>query len=311
MGNVDVVIPVYKPDKKLQMVISRLMGQTIVPSNIFLIHTRSSEDDWHTEQLLQEVQTEYPVVQVVYIAQEEFDHGGTRDMAMHLCKSQYVLMMTQDAMPKNGKLIENLRNAQGEKISVVFARQEPAKDCRIIERYTRTFNYPAESHSAMEKAAQTNNGIKSIFCSDVCAMYDRIAYEEVGGFPGKVIFNEDEIFAAKSLKAGYDIRYEAQAVVIHSHNYSGVQYFKRYFDLGVSQADFSYIFNEYHAEDEGIRLVKQTFRYLMKRKSYFDIPVLFYHSGMKWIGMKLGKMYRKLPDKIIMKCTSNKAYWKR
>ena len=311
MGNVDVVIPVYKPDKKLQMVISRLMGQTIVPSNIFLIHTRSSEDDWHTEQLLQEVQTEYPVVQVVSIAQEEFDHGGTRDMAMHLCKSQYVLMMTQDAMPKNGKLIENLRNAQSEKISVVFARQEPAKDCRIIERYTRTFNYPAESHSAMEKAAQTNNGIKSIFCSDVCAMYDRIAYEEVGGFPGKVIFNEDEIFAAKSLKAGYDIRYEAQAVVIHSHNYSGVQYFKRYFDLGVSQADFSYIFNEYHAEDEGIRLVKQTFRYLMKRKSYFDIPVLIYHSGMKWIGMKLGKMYRKLPDKIIMKCTSNKAYWKR
>lgn len=311
MGNVDVVIPVYKPDKKLQMVISRLMGQTIVPSNIFLIHTRSSEDDWHTEQLLQEVQTEYPVVQVVSIAQEEFDHGGTRDMAMHLCKSQYVLMMTQDAMPKNGKLIENLRNAQGEKISVVFARQEPAKDCRIIERYTRTFNYPAESHSAMEKAAQTNNGIKSIFCSDVCAMYDRIAYEAVGGFPGKVIFNEDEIFAAKSLKAGYDIRYEAQAVVIHSHNYSGVQYFKRYFDLGVSQADFSYIFKEYHAEDEGIRLVKQTFRYLMKRKSYFDIPVLFYHSGMKLIGMKLGKMYRKLPDKIIMKCTSNKAYWKR
>lgn len=311
MGNVDVVIPVYKPDKKLQMVISRLMGQTIVPSNIFLIHTRSSEDDWHTEQLLQEVQTEYSVVQVVSIAQEEFDHGGTRDMVMHLCKSQYVLMMTQDAMPKNGKLIETLRNAQGEKISVVFARQEPAKDCRIIERYTRTFNYPAESHSAMEKAAQTNNGIKSIFCSDVCAMYDRIAYEEVGGFPGKVIFNEDEIFAAKSLKAGYDIRYEAQAVVIHSHNYSGVQYFKRYFDLGVSQADFSYIFNEYHAEDEGIRLVKQTFRYLMKRKSYFDIPVLFYHSGMKLIGMKLGKMYRKLPDKIIMKCTSNKAYWKR
>lgn len=311
MGNVDVVIPVYKPDKKLQMVISRLMGQTIVPSNIFLIHTRSSEDDWHTEQLLQEVQTEYSVVQVVSIAQEEFDHGGTRDMAMHLCKSQYVLMMTQDAMPKNGKLIETLRNAQGEKISVVFARQEPAKDCRIIERYTRTFNYPAESHSAMEKAAQTNNGIKSIFCSDVCAMYDRIAYEEVGGFPGKVIFNEDEIFAAKSLKAGYDIRYEAQAVVIHSHNYSGVQYFKRYFDLGVSQADFSYIFNEYHAEDEGIRLVKQIFRYLMKRKSYFDIPVLFYHSGMKLIGMKLGKMYRKLPDKIIMKCTSNKAYWKR
>ena len=306
---IDVIIPLYKPGKELFTLLDKLGSQSVPVHQVILLNT----EEKYFEQLIYGIRflETYQNVKVYHVSKREFDHGGTRRMGVKKSSADVFVMMTQDAMPKNGKLIETLRNAQGEKISVVFARQEPAKDCRIIERYTRTFNYPAESHSAMEKAAQTNNGIKSIFCSDVCAMYDRIAYEEVGGFPGKVIFNEDEIFAAKSLKAGYDIRYEAQAVVIHSHNYSGVQYFKRYFDLGVSQADFSYIFNEYHAEDEGIRLVKQTFRYLMKRKSYFDIPVLFYHSGMKLIGMKLGKMYRKLPDKIIMKCTSNKAYWKR
>ena len=306
---IDVIIPLYKPGKELFTLLDKLGSQSVPVHQVILLNT----EEKYFDQLIYGIRflETYQNIKVYHVSKREFDHGGTRRMGVKKSSADVFVMMTQDAMPKNGKLIETLRNAQGEKISVVFARQEPAKDCRIIERYTRTFNYPAESHSAMEKAAQTNNGIKSIFCSDVCAMYDRIAYEEVGGFPGKVIFNEDEIFAAKSLKAGYDIRYEAQAVVIHSHNYSGVQYFKRYFDLGVSQADFSYIFNEYHAEDEGIRLVKQTFRYLMKRKSYFDIPVLFYHSGMKLIGMKLGKMYRKLPDKIIMKCTSNKAYWKR
>jgi len=125
------------------------------------------------------------------------------------------------------------------------------------------------------------------------------------------VFNEDEIFAAKSLRAGYDVLYEASAVVLHSHNYSGVQYFRRYFDMGVSHADFRYIFDEYHATDEGMRLVKQTARYLIRRKQYLDIPVLIYHSGMKLVGMKLGKMYKMLPKKVVMACTTNKFYWKR
>ena len=311
MGSVEAVIPVYRPDEKLNIIISRLMGQTIVPEQIYIIHTKCQTDSYRTDKILQEIVKNYPQVRIIDIEEKEFDHGGTRDMAMHLCTADYVLMMTMDAVPKNKKLVENLLKAQGEKISVVYAKQEPDKDCRVIERYTRSFNYPDESSSAMETAAKTNNGIKSIFCSDVCAMYDRKAYDEVGGFPGKVIFNEDEIFAAKSLKAGYDVIYEASAIVIHSHNYSGIQYFRRYFDMGVSHAEFRYIFDEYHAEDEGIRLVRDTARSLMDRQRYFEIPVLIYHSGMKFIGMKLGKMYRALPEEVILKCTSNKFYWKK
>lgn len=311
MGMVDVVIPVYRPDQKLKITISRLMGQTVCPQKILFVYTYCEKDSIKTEKILAEIQEEYPSTEVVTIKEAEFDHGGTRDMAMHLCTSEYVLMMTQDAVPKNRKLIENLLAAQGEKISVVFARQEPEKDCRIIERYTRAFNYPDESSSAIETAAKTNNGIKSIFCSDVCAMYNRKAYDEVGGFPGRVIFNEDEIFAAKSLKAGYDVIYQASAIVIHSHNYNGLQYFRRYFDLGVSHADFKYIFSEYHAQDEGIRLVKETLRYLKRHRCYVEIPILIYHSGMKFIGMKLGKKYRSIPKEWILKFTSNKNYWKK
>lgn len=310
MSSVDVVIPVYQPDDKLKMIVSRLMGQTVRPNNIFLIHTMCEKTEAQTRRLLKDLMDNYEEVHVLDIREDEFDHGGTRAKAMEMCQSDYVLMMTMDAVPKNPKLIATLLKAHGEKIAVVYAKQEPEKNCRTIERFTRSFNYPDEPSSGIETAARTNNGIKAIFCSDVCAMYERNAYEEVGGFPAKAIFNEDEIFAAKALKAGYDVCYEPDAVVIHSHNYNGIQYFRRYFDMGVSQADFRYVFDEYHAEDEGVRLVKNTFDYLMKRECYWEIPILIYHSGMKYLGLQLGKRYKKLPKELVLKLTSNKNYWK-
>lgn len=45
------------------------------------------------------------------------------------------------------------------------------------------------------------------------------------------------ILAGRMVQAGYKVAYAAEARVIHSHNYSGLQQFHRNFDLAVSQAD--------------------------------------------------------------------------
>ena len=60
---------------------------------------------------------------------------------------------------------------------------------------------------------------------------------------------------------------------------------------------------------EGKKLVRLNCAYLKKKKKLYLIPKLFVHSGCKFIGYKLGKMHRKLPDSLIMKLTMNKAYW--
>ena len=80
-------------------------------------------------------------------------------------------------------------------------------------------------------------GIKTFFCSDVCAAYKRDIFDRLGGYPDHAIFNEDMIYAHKAIMAGYSIAYAADACVYHSHNYTGVQQFHRNFDMGVSQAD--------------------------------------------------------------------------
>ena len=311
MCNITAVILAYRPDERVKMIVSRLKAQTVIPDKILIMHTVDEETSDTELGWAYDMEN----VAVEKVKKAEFDHGGTRDKAVQMCEdSDYVLFMTQDAIPKNRKLTEYLVEALKADTgtnAVAYARQEPDKGCNIIERYTRSFNYPDEPHSGLELAAETNNGIKAIFCSDVCAMYNRRLYNEIGGFPGKAIFNEDMVFAGKALKADKDVIYEPRAVVIHSHNYSGAEYFKRYFDLGVSHAEFSYILKDYHSGEEGIRLVRETARFLIRRKQYIMLIPLVYYSLLKFIGMQLGKMHKKLPERIINACTMNKGYWKK
>ena len=103
-------------------------------------------------------------------------------------------------VPADVYLVEKLVSAfEKEKVAAAYARQLPDKDCDIIERYTRSFNYPKES-SVKTKADLDRLGIKTFFCSNVCAMYRRSIYEKLGGFVKHTIFNEDMIFAGKLIQ---------------------------------------------------------------------------------------------------------------
>ena len=177
-----------------------------------------------------------------------------------------------------------------------------------MERFTRSFNYPEESR-IKRKADLETLGIKTYFCSNVCAMYERETYLEMGGFVKKTIFNEDMIFAGSLIQAGGAVAYAAEAKVIHSHNYSALQQFHRNFDLAVSQADHPEIVSGVRSEGEGIRLVKKTASWLCRQGKPWLVFSLVWNSGWKYLGYLLGKRYRNLPRWMIRQCTSQKSYW--
>ena len=314
-SNISVVIPIYKPDKELICVLNRLMKQSVQPEEIILINTKTKLEDTYC--VPEELSLNYKdVFKVVDISQDEFDHGATRHMGMQMAKCDYVLMMTQDAVPKNKYLLENLKkyfDGEGEltcDTAVAYARQLPRKNCRYIEKYIRSFNYPEKTQIKKYEDIETM-GIKAFFCSDVCAMYDKKKYLEIGGFPNRTIFNEDAILAYKALVCEYEVAYVAEAEVIHSHNYSLVKEFQRNFDNGVSHKQFSYVFESVSTENEGIKLVKETAKHLYVNGKMILIPSLILRSGIKFVGFQLGKLYNRLPKQLVMKCTMNKSYWKR
>ena len=227
-----------------------------------------------------------------------------------------MVFMTDDAVPADDRLIEYLvaafdqRGPQGESVIMAYARQLPDKDCPLAERYTRSFNYPEEG-CIKTKDDLGRMGIKTFFASNVCCAYDREKFWFQGGFINKTIFNEDMIFAGKAvLQDDYAVAYVAEARVIHSHNYGCMTQFHRNFDLAVSQTDHPEVFQGIHSESEGIRLVKQTARYLVKQRRPWLVPGMIVKSGFKYMGYRLGRCYRLLPSGLAAKCSMNKEYWK-
>ena len=307
MQEIDVIIPVYRPGKELVELIERLEHQSVPVHRILLVNTE--EKYWKAFEYDHPHRKRYENIRLWHISKREFDHGKTRREAVKKSKAGIFVMMTQDAMPADEFLLERLTAPLSQKnMAASYARQLPGDDAGAVERFTRQFNYPPESR--IKSAADiTELGIKTYFCSNVCAAYRRDIYERQGGFPKRAIFNEDMIYAAGCIQAGYRIAYTAQAKVIHSHQYTNKVQFRRNFDLGVSQAEHPEIFRGVPSESEGIKLVKRTAVYLRENGKSREILPMCVTSIYKFFGYKLGKNYKRLSFRRIMKYTMNREYW--
>ena len=261
---VDVIIPVYRPDEKLEKLIEKLNQQTVEPAHIFFMQTMTEDEAENTR--VRKILERSKHGTIVPIGKLEFDHGGTRNKGARMSEAEFMLFMTQDAVPEDPVLIEKLLQAvqQKDTIAAAYGRQLPDDKVGVIETYTRQFNYPEES-LIKGKEDLPRLGIKTYFCSNVCAMYRRDIYLKMGGFVTKTIFNEDMIMAANMVQAGYQIAYAAEAKVVHAHKYTYWQQLTRNFDMAVSQRQYREIFESVKSESEGIRLVKQTASYLLHK----------------------------------------------
>ncbi len=308
MKTVDILIPAYKPGKQFAELIECLQLQTYPVHKIIVMNT---EQAFWLDAL-----SRYPELTLVnklevhHLTQMEFDHAATRDAAMKLSDADICVCMTQDAIPYDENMLAHLiAPLEDEMVAVSYARQLPSLDAGEVEAFTRSFNYPAESRKKTLADVETL-GIKAYFCSDVCAAYNRVTYEKLGGFIAPAIFNEDMIFAAGALKSGYAVYYAADAKVVHSHNYTFMQQLRRNFDLAVSQAMHPEVFAGISSEKEGKKMVLATCKHLIKVGKPFQIVRLVLQSGAKYIGYFLGKRYEKMTPKMINYFTSSPMFWK-
>lgn len=299
---VDVIIPTYHPDERFQKCIKMLLQQTVPPETIRIVNTEKRF--WKKE-----IENLSPDIVVTHISKQEFDHGASRNLGAVDSTADVLLFMTQDAVPADIYLIEHLlKYLEKEKTAAVYARQLPNENCSDLEVFTRQFNYGEKSRVKSQKDI-SELGIKTYFCSNVCAAYKRDIFVKRNGFISRTIFNEDMIYCGGLIKAGFYVTYAADAKVYHSHNYTPLEQLKRNFDLGVSQADHPEIFEGISSESEGMRLVKETTNHFMKQGNFGAIFDMVIQSAFKLIGYQLGKHYKKLSKEMILCFTSNKAYW--
>lgn len=177
MRKADVIIPTFKPGDKLEKLLRRLLEQSVPVGRVIIMNTE--EKYWDAERFESLFEGEDTKLTVCHIRQSEFDHGRTRHEGILKSDADVCICMTHDCVPYDRNLVKELLEAldASERVAAAYARQLPAADCGVIERYTRDFNYPAVSR-LKGKEDEDELGIKTYFCSNVCAAYRRDIYPE-------------------------------------------------------------------------------------------------------------------------------------
>ena len=259
---VSLVIPTLNAEAEIGSLLQKLQNQTCRLSEILVVDS-SSDDD--TADVVRSVAATSSVpITLRAIDRKDFNHGGTRHEALLQTKGDFVLFMTQDAVPASERYVENiLAPFAEERVAVSSGRQLPKVDARRFEQLVRNFNYPETSFVRGEEDLETY-GIKTFFTSDVCSAYRRSAYLKVGGFLRPCNMSEDMQIAARLVAAGYQVAYAADAEVYHSHNLTPRQQFKRNYAVGEFLETNADVLMGASEIGEGGRLVKKVSGQLLR-----------------------------------------------
>lgn len=300
--SISIIIPTRNAEGYIKKLIDKLSIQTVKPLEIIIIDTASKD---RTKNICES----YDLVKFIQINDGEFDHGGTRNRAAREASGDILIFMTQDALPENELFIEELIKPLGENnIVASYGRQVAREEAGPLEVFARNFNYP-DKDIIKTKEDIDKLGVKTFFLSNVCSAFIKDEFWKVNGFPEKTIMNEDMIISSKLIFSNKRVFYASKARVIHSHQYTYMQQFKRNFDVGVVFVDSSEYFNGVKSESEGMRYVKQSAKYLIKKGKAYLIPHLIIDSGFRFIGYKAGKSYKKIPMKLVKKMSMHSFYF--
>jgi len=299
--SIGVAIISYKDKSHLEKCLPPLLNSSLKPK--VLVFNSTSNDG--TVELAQKLGAK-----TLVIPRNQMNHGWAREISRKTLKTDIVVMMTPDAYPADksmlGKLVKPLIDG---KASIAYARQIPKPDANPVSAFSRTYNYPDQSH-VRGKADVPQYGNFTAFCSDSCTAYLSSALDTIGGFRW-VLAGEDAIAGAMLIKIGHKIAYVAEAVVAHSHNYGPVKEFCRHFDTGMYRKQWHKILDLGPISDQkrGVGYAKALLIHILKTQpSYF--PQAFWQLSMGWLGFQFGRLcYHRAPLWLYKKISPTDFFW--
>lgn len=295
------IAPTYNGRVDLARLINSLEKQ-FARFDIFIVDSNSTDG---TNELARS-----SLPNVVTIPTSQFNHGGTRQMMVGQNPGYDVyVFLTQDAYLEDAHAIERLVTPFADaQVGAVCGRQLPHLDAKPLAQHARLFNYSASSQ-VKSLADAPVLGLKTPFVSNSFTAYRARALQEVGGFPEHVILSEDMYVAAKMLMGGWKVAYAGDACCRHSHNYSLVEEFRRYFDQGVFHGREAWIRERFGgAGGEGLRYVKSELKFLGLARLHLW-PAALLRNACKLLAYKLGQKEHLMPIGLKKILGMNKGYW--
>lgn len=269
-SNVGIFIPTLNAANQIDRIVSTISKSMVPLSNVFIIDSESTDN---TLVLLQRYKVEHQVM-----LRRDFSHGFVRHEAVNHIRDKvdYLLMLTQDVVftPESiDRLVLGILTNSA--IGVSYGRQRTTNE-NTVEFYDRKFNYPEKSQLKSSKDIK-DLGPSTYFSSDAFSIYRIDAVIDIGNFPKDVEFAEDAYVAAKMILSGWQVYYNADAVVVHN-NVSGYRdLYRRYRHISKFYHTQSWIADSFGENyGKGRRLVTFELKESWRKRSFglfFDVLI--------------------------------------
>ena len=277
---VDIICPLYEAENYIVNLKDSLLKQENVNINKIQYVLTKSKDN--SEKILRENKLNY-----ILIDKKDFSHSLTREKEAMKSKSDIIVFISQDIVIENTDYLYNLVNPiiNGE-ADACYSRQLTKFD--NIEKYTRESNYPDKSIIKTKDDIE-KLGLKTFFFSDASSAVNTKVFKKLNGYDGKNLpINEDMYFAYKLIMNGYKIKYCADSVCYHSHNFKLKELYDRYKLTGRFFKENSYIDN-FGTNKSGGGLAKYILKRAIKDKNIKVLIRFVPDMAARYIGMKAGK----------------------
>ncbi len=155
----------------------------------------------------------------IQIRHEDYNPSRVMNHGMQLARSDFGIFLNADATPQDSNWLRPLVMAlQDPQVAAVFGRQIPRPDCRAVyaHDYERCFGPNRESTQWEHFFSMVSSGLRKDIWSR-------------RGFLEKMQYSEDDEYTRWCRAEGYRIVYVPESLVMHSHNYTLQQAYKRSF----------------------------------------------------------------------------------
>ena len=222
-----VCIPIYNGGLLLKKVVDAVRRQH-VPWKFEIVIVDSSSTDGSISQIIQPLEDRIPL-RVQTIPKSEFQHGRTRNLCASIAEGEFIAFLTQDALPANEFWLYNLvtvldrfpegAGAFGKHIAwpeaTIFTKHDIDSHFDSFLKYPIALSQKTDAERYASGDRQWRQILHYFSDNNSClrkSVWQHVPYPEVA-------CGEDQMWAEKIIKLGYQKVYVPSACVYHSHDY--------------------------------------------------------------------------------------------
>lgn len=276
-----ICIPTFNAEEFLEDLLKSVFEQEVNFRYEVLVIDSGSKDS--TLKII----NQFPEVRLHPIKNSEFGHGKTRNLGARLAKGEFIVYLTQDAVPAHKYWLEYMIEPfyLNKKVFSVLGKQIPRPDCIVAVKreVTAVFRDLGPDHSLMVHRAKHLSDNSTFphpltFLSNANSavrrsyLLNKIKFRNVN-------YSEDQALGIDTLSAGYLKVYTPFGSVMHSHDYKLKKYFHRKFDefigiqegTGITQgkkSSLSYLKEFFISTFQDYIFIFKDREYSLKRKIY-------------------------------------------